>query len=535
VIGARGLALPLVVLAWLVACGSSSSSGGDGPGDGGTGGDGGVTSDDEGEDAADDAAPPPPEDPPTIIPGAKDRFLLLGTIVTPDTIVEGQVLVEGDKITCVEAGTGCSGGGAPGATVIDTHGIIAPGLIDMHNHILFDIFDDDDWKPEKLYTNHDDWTNEPRYQAMVDVKQCLVNDSQGKPAWCAQTPYGTTAGSLRCEIDKYGELKGLIAGTTSIVGLPGISSACFSSLARSIDVGQNGIGSDAVQTSAIFPPSKASADAVCGNFADGSTKAYLIHCGEGTDDVARAEFPKMGTLTTTPGCLYAPQTVVTHGIALGAADITTMANAGMKLVWSPRSNVSLYGATNDLPAFLDAGISVSLGADWSMGGSQNLLDELRFAKGWSDAHFGARLTTKDLVHMATVNAAKQLAQDTLIGTLAPGMLADLAVYGGDRTKPYDAIVAARPADVRLVMVGGVPLYGHKVLEPAAPDAPGCETIDVCGRSKFLCVATTSTATKLDQTLATIKGAIDKALSDADALTPADGWSFAPITPLVKCN
>src|SRR5438034_328506 len=76
---------------------------------------------------------------------------------------------------------------AGGATIIDTRGVIAPGLIDTHNHILFDIFDDDDWLPTKAYTNHDQWPNEARYQAMLDVKQCLEDASQGKPTWCPAT------------------------------------------------------------------------------------------------------------------------------------------------------------------------------------------------------------------------------------------------------------------------------------------------------------------------------------------------------------
>ena len=36
-----------------------------------------------------------------------------------------------------------------------------------------------------------------------------------------------------------------------------------------------------------------------------------------------------------------------------------------------------------------------------MGGSQNLLDELRFADAWDNAHFGNILTTQDLVKMVT--------------------------------------------------------------------------------------------------------------------------------------
>ncbi len=490
-----------------------------------------------GADASPDADGAAPLEPPTIVPGAKDRFLLTGTIVTPSAVIlDGQVLVEGETITCVAPNLGCAASaGAAGATLIDTKGIIAPGLIDTHNHILFDIFDDDDWKPAQVYANHNMWPQEPRYQAMLDVKQCLVNDSQGKPAWCDQTPYGSPAGSLRCEVDKYGELKGLISGTTSIVGLPGLSAGCFSSLARSIDVSQNGLTTDHVQTSALFPPSRSSADGVCNNFTTLKTEAYLIHVGEGVDPPSLAEWTRLGTVSTDEGCLYAPQTAITHGTAFRPEEFAMMAAAGMKLTWSPRSNISLYNATTNIPAALDAGVLVSLGPDWSMGGSQNMLDEMRFAKSWSDTHWAGRLTAKDVVTMGTLNGAKVLALDSKIGRIAVGGLADIAVYGGDRSKPYDAIVGAEPKDVRLVMVGGVPLYGDKVLEPAAPTLPGCETLDVCKAPKFLCVATTSTANKLDQTYATIKATLEQALREADALTPGDGWNFAPLTPLVKCR
>jgi hypothetical protein len=29
--------------------------------------------------------------------------------------------------------------------------------------------------------------------------------------------------------------------------------------------------------------------------------------------------------------------------------------------------------------------------------------------------------------------------------------------------------------------------------------------------------------------------LEQALTDVDALTPGDGWNFAPLTPIVKCN
>ncbi|HEY2743383.1 MAG TPA: amidohydrolase family protein [Polyangia bacterium] len=468
-----------------------------------------------------------------VTPGS--GLILVGTIVTPDDVIDGQVLVEGQKITCVAAGDQCSmAPGAAGATVIDTHGIIAPGMIDTHNHILFDVFDEDDWTSSKVYTNHNDWMSEPRYAAMLDVKQCLVNDSQGKPTWCANTPYGTAAGSLRCEFDKFGELKGLVAGTTSIVGLPGTSAACFGSVARSIDVSQNGLGSDSIQTSATFPPSKTSADGVCGNFADGSTTAYLIHCGEGTDARALAEFSTLGSVTTTAGCLLAPQTTITHGVAFTTTEFTTMAQKGVKLTWSPASNVSLYAATADIPTALTAGVTVALAPDWSMGGSQNLLDEMRFANAWDDAHWSNRLSSKDLLTMTTTNAATVLALGDKIGKIAEGYYADIAVYSGDTANPYDAILAATPMQVQLVMVGGSVLYGDAALVAMQAHTPACEALDVCGVSKSLCIATADTTNKLNQSYADIKAALETALTAADAQTPTDGFNFAPLTPLVKC-
>jgi len=470
-----------------------------------------------------DAAPPPV------------RTMLVGTIVTPDTVIDGEVLVEGDTIVCVAAGSACdSDPSATGATVVQTNGVIAPGLIDTHNHILFDIFDNDDWMPSQVYTNHDQWTTEAKYGAMLDVKQCLANDSQGKPAWCANTPYGNAQGSLRCEMDKWGELKGLIAGTTSIVGLPGTSSACFGSLARSVDVSQNGLGQDKVRTSATFPPSTSTADTICANFASGTVDAFLVHCGEGTDAKSLGEFAKLGTISTTPNCLYAPQTTITHGLAFTANEFQTMATAGMKLTWSPASNVALYGATANIPAALDAGVTIALAPDWSMGGSQNLLDEMRFANAWDDAHFNNRLAAKDLVTMATSNAASAVGLSSRIGQIKPGYLADLIVVSGATATPYDTIVAATPGEIRLVMVGGGVLYGDVDLQSLAPANPGCEAFSACGKTKFLCVATAATTDKLNQTYAQIQSTLEQALQVADQQTTGDGWNFAPLTPLVKC-
>jgi hypothetical protein len=524
----RGGGLPIVAaLLTLLACSddpATKNPTGSG-GSGGTGGDGGIG-------------------PGGIGGGDGPNLVLQGTIVTPDEVIEGQIRIEGTLIACVAAGDACYAED-PDARLVVTNGVIAPGLVDTHNHILFDVFDDDDWLPSLpptctdaadceaspycgpgdcscvnstcKYRDHTQWPNESEYAHMLDYKQCLEDASQGKPPWCPLELDG--AGDLRCEMDKWGELKGLVAGTTSIVGLPGTSAACFGSLARSVDVEQNDLEADRIQTSALFPPSDSSANGACANFQSGDTVAYLIHVGEGTNATALGELAELFSVTTPDGCLFAPQTAVTHGTAFGAAELEQMAGAGMKLTWSPASNVALYGSTTDIPAAVTAGLTISLAPDWSMGGSQNLLDELRFAATWDDDHFGDVLDSRALVQMATSNAAAVLGLDDVLGRIEVGLLADLVVVETSGGDPYDALVAATPAEVTLVLVGGTVLYGAGSLEALPGD---CENLSICGADKFLCVAEPDPNDKLGQTLADIETALANGfglLDDVEALAP----------------
>jgi cytosine/adenosine deaminase-related metal-dependent hydrolase len=457
-------------------------------------------------------------------------LVLVGTIVTPDTVLDGEVLIAGEDIQCVAASCASLPTSAT-ATIVQTNGIIFPGLIDTHNHIQFDIFDETDWAPEASdnFTNHDQWPARKRYKAMVDAKQYL-NGEGGSPA------------NVGCELVKYGELKGVIAGTTSILGAAIIGDKkCYGSIARTIDQRPNGLSADKVQAATLFPRDAAEADKICANFDTGKTDAYLIHIGEGVDQKSRDEFQKLFDITTTNGCLFSPKTSIVHGTALQDAQFTRMAAAGMGLVWSPRSNVFLYGHGTDLtktttiPAAVERGITVALAPDWSIGGSQNLLDELRFADRVDNMQWGNVLTPKALVQMATKNPAKLLGLATVLGELAPGRKGDVAVVSGDRSRPYDSILAATPKDVRLVLVGGKVLYGDASVRPLGQATPDCDAVDVCGARKFACVAQPggTVADKLGDTYEVIKDRLVSELKKYDDKNLTE-WDFSPIAPLVKC-
>jgi 5-methylthioadenosine/S-adenosylhomocysteine deaminase len=458
---------------------------------------------------------------PGVVPGAGSGLLLRGTIVTPTVAFVGEVLVQGDAIACVAAS--CAGQpGADSASIVETKGLIYPGLIDTYNATLYDVFDENDWAPTAVYASPSGWFSDPRYGALVNAKQYL-NGEAGSPV-----DYG-------CEMEKYGELKALIAGTTSTVSVTGSTSrACYGSLARTIDQATNDLGADYIQTSTIFP-STGAADAVCANFVDNSTHAYLINIAEGTNAAALNTFDQLGTVTTADGCLYAPQTAIVHGTALGDAAFATMAAQGMNLVWLPHSDVTLYDQSANVPLALAKGINVSLGTNWSITGSHNLLDELRFADQVDDTRWGNVLSAYDLVQMVTTNAAKTLHLQNVLGSIDVGKKADLTVVAGTCSDPWSTLLHARPRDIRLVLVGGVALHGDPVLQPAAPSVPGCETVDVCGAPKFTCVAESggTVTNKFGQTYAEILATLTNAFAAYDAMNLTQ-WTFAPVTPLVHC-
>ncbi|MBT9557129.1 MAG: amidohydrolase family protein [Myxococcales bacterium] len=471
-------------------------------------------------------------EPSVVSVGEAGRLILRGKVVTPGAVFDGEVLVVGETIACADLS--CSERPeAVGATIVNANGMIFPGLIDAHNHMLFGIFDLSDWPIEKTYDYHEEWADAPGYEAVRDAYDFMIESGQA---------------ALKCEVLKYGEVKALIAGTTAVVGQPkGTALKCFGSLARSLDGGFNDLpklaappfdvpapctasaSNDHIQTSFNPKVTASYATGMLENFAECKTWAWHVHAGEGEWDnpFAIEEFE----IIKARG-LDVMQTVIVHGNAFGTEQFEHMAERGMNLIWSPRCNVALHGQTVRIDLLKQVSgppITVALGADWSLNGSTNLLDELAFADAHNAAEMGGVLSDADLVDMVTINAAKVLAVDEQLGSIEVGKMADLIIVSGDAADPYRALVRARPANIMMTMVGGIVLYGAPVLEPLMP--PGCEPVAICGQSRVICVAEGSTADKLDQSLEQIQSALEAGLSQYDAVA---GTDFMPLSPLVLC-
>ncbi|RYE78037.1 MAG: amidohydrolase, partial [Myxococcales bacterium] len=216
-------------------------------------------------------------------------------------------------------------------------------------------------------------------------------------------------------------------------------------------------------------------------------RIYLPHVAEGIDAEARNEY---ACLTGGAVNTIAANTSIVHGIGLTAADIADVAQRGAKLVWSPRTNIDLYGQTADVLTYRRLGVNIALGTDWILSGSMNMLRELKCVDSLNKNQYDNAFNDYEIWQMATANGAVAMGVQDRLGTIKQGYIADLALYDGSVHKDHRAVIEANVDHVALVMRGGNPLYGDaKVIEGLVSDAgtdDKCETLDTCTRAKRVC-------------------------------------------------
>ena len=411
--------------------------------------------------------------------------LVKGIVLTPTTIYRGgQVAIDpAGQITCV--GCDCAAGGETVITCPD--GAISPGLINTHDHITF--------TQNQPYT-----ATAERYED----RQQWRKGQDGHPKIPAAG--GASADQIRC-----GELRFWMGGATSIVGSGGQPG-----LLRNLDsANQEGLNQGQVNFD-TFPlddsgGSKRTADCDYGGqpttaASIASDEAYEPHTSEGIDTTARNEFLCQSSDTydaTAPGTsnnLLLNKTAMIHAIALQPADLGAMATASTGLIWSPRSNITLYGDTARVTTASRLGVEIALGTDWIPTGSMNLLRELKCADSLNQTYYHF-FSDAQLWQMVTSTPAAITSTDDVIGLLAVGHVADISIFNA-HGKTFRAVIDAEPQDVTLVMRGGKVLYGDDAAVAAL--AESCDAVDVCGTGKRVCL--TSEIGKSYSDLVTAAGA-----------------------------
>ncbi len=174
-----------------------------------------------------------------------------------------------------------------------------------------------------------------------------------------------------------------------------------------------------------------------------AANAYEPHVAEGINAYATNEFLCLSEEDPGHDVVVAKSAFI-HTVGLTAAQIGDMAKNGTAIIWSPRSNVTLYGNTAQVTMAARMGITVALGTDWLASGSMNMLRELRCADSLNQTYFGKYFTDHDLGMMVTANAAKVTAVGDTIGTLVVGQIGDISIFDGSTNTDYLGHPRGRP-------------------------------------------------------------------------------------------
>jgi cytosine/adenosine deaminase-related metal-dependent hydrolase len=431
--------------------------------------------------------------------------LRAGTVLTVDperrVVSDGAVVVEGDRIE--EVGDGSEMVAAhPDAEVIHApHGVLMPGLIDAHGHAghsLVRTLGGDDlgaWMKacERIYLHGSTeafWHADARLTAVERLR------------------FGTTTGlsmlggagdTIRSDDPRYGTAH--VAGVREVgirdvmvVGpgappfpKPTTDAASGESIESTLEMQLGTLqalvaehhDAERVLVAATFPTFSledlresdwdtllAAAGSVASIAAEGDL--LLVQDGHRADTVIATD--RLGLLTE--------RSVLSHSVDLGEQEIALLAQRGASIAHNPSAIYSQFGRC-PVPELLDAGVTVALGSDAtapdrSADMFRHMFQMTRYHR--ADRKDPALFPPGRVLEMATIDAARALGIDSLVGSIEVGKAADLVLVDGGRphltplTHPVHQLVYhATGADVDLVLVGGEVVVRDGAVVTVDPD------------------------------------------------------------------
>jgi cytosine/adenosine deaminase-related metal-dependent hydrolase len=289
---------------------------------------------------------------------------------------------------------------------IDLSGcLLLPGLINSHDHLEFNLFPRLDSGP---HANYVDWAAAVFHPDREPIRTHLLVPKHVRLRW--------------------GSLKNLFSGVTTVSHHnpydPVFSSEFPVRVARRFGWAHSiHFAPDFVQryrrTPRSFP--------------------FLMHVGEGTDDLARNEIGRLHCAG-----VLGESTVLIHAVALEEPSLDFVRRTGAGVVWCPSSNLHTIGQTLG-PNVLTSGLPIALGTDSALTAAGDLIDEFCVVR-----RLG-HLTVIDVYEMVTSVPARLLRLRNGEGEIRTGGVADLLVVLDEGFSPASALHQLRP---QLVIVGG---------------------------------------------------------------------------------
>ncbi len=410
--------------------------------------------------------------------GTNKALLIRSNILAPSEVLQGgSVLLDEDGIIqCV--GCNCAAENlAAGATVmVCPDAVVSPALINAHEHIGWAKLAQPATYTDERYEHRHHWRKGKASHTKIPQP-----------------------GSSKADADiLYGELRHFISGTVSMAGAgkaDGLMRNLDENLSDTKEVGGNvynqtfplGDNDGNLLTSGCNYPWK-------DDVQDLKNECYLPHIAEGINAEAHNEFLCMSGQGSGSRDLVEPNTAIIHAVGMSAIDGEEILNNDSSVVWSPRSNVSLYGNTAPVTMYHNQGINIAMGTDWVLSGSANMVREMACADYMNKKHYGSFFKASDIWRMATENSARALKVEDKIGFLKNGYIGDIAIYalnGGASSQNvetyYQSIIDSTADEVVLVLRSGEMVFGDSDIFDAA-NINDCESMgDVCGSTKTICM------------------------------------------------
>ncbi len=414
----------------------------------------------------------------TVAQTANDAgIVLVGKVVTMndagDVLPNARLWLKNGKIEAIARVGETLPEASAGAVVVNTSGVIYPGMIDLHNH------------PE--YAHYPVLPISKKYRDRYEWRW-YDDDYNKRITFPQQVLERAFYYDLGIEIGRYGEYKALVGGTTTLQGSrptqPYSNAECLvrnietTPVAARLAFSRVDIGRDAEEWKKIQD-----------EYAKG---VLVVHLAEGPSPRMAEEFRYL-----KQSGLIGPNLIAIHGVGLTEPQLKEMADAKSKLVWSPLSNFLLYGKTANIDAARRAGISISIAPDWQPSGSKSVLGELKAADLVNKNELKMPFTDKQLVEMVTRNPAAAMQWGDKLGQIAPGYLADLVIVDDLNPESYRNLIEAIEENIKLVVVRGEALYGDAILlQNARKSLDGLETATTFNEKREKAIAPNCPNTKL---------------------------------------
>src|SRR5271154_6820487 len=367
-----------------------------------------------------------------------DLLIAGGTVVTMDSakrvIEDGAVAIRKDEIIAVGKREELANRYEATRT-IDAHGrIIMPGLINAHAHAAMSLFrgiaDDlslDDWLRKYIFPAEARNVT-PDFVAW-GTRLGILEMLQGGMTDYADMYYFEDEVA---RVTKEAGMRGVLGETIIDFQAPDNKTpeAAFAYTQKYLDHWKN----DPLIVAAVAPHSiytcseKTLQDTAA--LARKNSAPILIHIAEAPFELEQSRAKHGLTPVAYLGKIgvLGPDVLGAHCIWVTAADIATLAHYGVGCSHNPSSNMKTAAGVSPVMDMLSGGVHVGLATDGAASNNnQDLFEEMDLAaKMQKLAHMDPRvLPAKQVVEMATIEGARALHLEKIIGSLGKGQEAEL--------------------------------------------------------------------------------------------------------------